>query len=62
MEEESGAVKLTLESQNLLIFGLCCAGNLFQLQKDKYICVFGTIVTLLTLDSVVSWSWMMRNE
>ena len=44
MEEESRAVKLALESHNLFIVGLCC---------------FGTIVTLFTLDSVVSWSLMM---
>ena len=43
---------------------LVCAGQekMFQFQSDNYIkfYIFGTIVTLLTLDSVVSWSLMMR--
>ena len=60
MEEENRAVKLVLESHNLFIFGLCCIGKMFQLQLDNYIYIFGTIVTLLTLDSVVCWSLMMR--
>ena len=32
MEEGSRAVKLALETHNLFIFGLCCTGNMFQLQ------------------------------
>ena len=32
MEEESGAVKLALESHILFIFGLCYTGKMFQLQ------------------------------
>ena len=37
MEEESRADKLALESHNLYIFGLCCTGEMIQLQEDNYI-------------------------
>ena len=60
MEEENRVVELELENHNLFTFGLCCTGNMFQLQKNNYIYIFGTIVTLLMLDSVVSWPLMMR--
>ena len=57
MEEESRAVELALENHNLFIFGLCCTGKMFQLQKDNYIYIFGTIMTLLMLDCVVIWRY-----
>ena len=60
MEEESRAVELALESHYLFIFGLCYTGKMFQLQLDNYVYIVGTIGTLLTLDSVVIWSLMMR--
>ena len=50
MEEESRAVELASESHNLFIFWFVLYRKRFQLQKDNYIYIFGTIVTLLKLD------------
>ena len=43
---------------NTIRIGLCCTGKCFNYSKIIYL-YFGTIVTLLTLDSVVSLSLKM---
>ena len=60
MEEESRAVKLAFESHILFIFGLCCTGKNVSITVRQLYLYFGTIVTLLSLDSVVSLSLMTR--
>ena len=60
MTEERRAAKLALESHILFIVGLCGAGKMFQIQCNSYTYIIITIVTLLTLDSVVSLSLIMR--
>ena len=61
MEEERRAVELALESHNLVYFWfVLCRKNISVTVRYLYLLYFGTIVTLLTLDSVVSWSLMVR--
>ena len=59
MGEESRANKLALENHNLLFWFVLYRKNVSITVTQLYL-YFGTIVTLFTLDSVVSWSLMMR--
>ena len=44
------------------IFGLCCTGKKVSITVRLLYLYFGTIVTLLALDSVVSWSLIMMSS
>ena len=60
MEEESRAVKLALESHVFVYFWFVLYRKNVSITVRQLYLYFGTIVTLLTLNSVVSWSLMMR--
>ena len=61
MEEESRAVELALGGHNLVNVWFVLYTNYVSItEKDNYIYIFGTIVTMLMLDNVFSWSLMMR--
>ena len=54
------AVKLALEGHNLVYFWFVLYRRNVSITEDMYIYIFGIIVTFLMLDSVISWSLMMR--
>ena len=59
MEEESIAIELALENHYLFFF-VCAVQENVSITVRQFYSYFGSIVTLLTLDSVVIWSLMMR--
>ena len=62
MEEESRAVELALESHNLVYIWFVLYRKKVSITVRLLCLYFGTTVTLLALDSVVSWYLIMTSS